>query len=230
METMRDFLSILRTDRKREMAQYKEKDYLVPDNFRMIRKIIIEDLEIGVQVDAQDYHFYLIEDNQNAYFSISDIYGLLRKMSLTEGKAYVKRLLQRQLDMQENAYLVYEDISYEIKKSILPDREGEIEVDDGSKQVKYKQLFVLLNLIQQKSNAMFENSPGNESYKDGIVRLLKVLIDTRRNHSILKEKGWYYSKNEKKFYYKELLEGEEKRHKKYYLTEGERDSIMSLES
>ena len=230
MEEVRDFLTILRTDRKREISKYKEKDYLVPDSFRMIRKILIEECHIGVQVSSQDYYFYLIDNGQNAYFSVRELYYLLVRMSLNEGKKYVVDLLQKQIDIDEKSEFIYENITYSIKKTIIPERNGLIRVEDGSCDVDYKQLFVLLNLVQQKSNSMFENSPGNEHYKNGILRLLMTLVEAEKDHEILKAKGWFYDKDREIFKYIEVMNEEDKRRKKYYLTKEERDDIMSLES
>lgn len=227
MEAMRDFLSILRTDRKREISKYKEKDYLVSDSYRMVRKIQIEGFSIGVQVSSQDYYFYLIDDSQNAYFSVRELYNLLLQMSIKEGNNYVIGLLEKQITNVEETAFRYENIDYAIKKTIIPEKNDSITVEDGSSEVSYQQLFVLLNLIQQKSNTMFENSPGNENYKNGILRLLMTLIEAEEDHEILQSKGWFFDIDEDKFIYKEILNEEDKRRKKYYLTEEERDDIMS---
>lgn len=231
MEAMRDFLSILRTDRKREISKYREKDYLVTEFFRMVRKIEIDGFTIGVQVSSQDYFFYLIDDDQNAYFSVRELYDLLLQMSIREGKNYVLGLLGKQITEEEESAFRYENIDYSIKKTVVPEREGEIIVEDGSSSVSYQQLFVVLNLVQQKSNTMFENSPGNEGYKNGILRLLMTLIEAEENHKILQSKGWFFDSEDEKYVYKDVfLNEEDKKLKKYYLTEEERDDIMSLES
>lgn len=231
MEAMRDFLSILRTDRKREISKYREKDYLVSESFRMVRKIKIDGFTIGVQVSSQDYFFYLIDDGQNAYFSVRELYDLLVQMSIQEGKKYVLGLLEKQIVDEKETAFRYENIDYSIKKTTIPEREGVIIVEDGSNAVSYQQLFVLLNLVQQKSNTMFENSPGNEDYKNGILRLLMTLIEIEENHKILQSKGWFFDSEDEKYVYKDVfLNEEDKKLKKYYLTEEERDDIISLES
>ncbi len=231
MESMRDFLSILRTDRKREISKYREKGYLVTSSsYRMVRKIQIDGFSIGVQVSSQDYYFYLIEDSQNAYFSVRELYNLLFKMSIKEGKSYVLEMLEKQIQNEEECALTYENIDYSIKKTVIPKKSDVITVEDGSSSVGYQQLFVLLNLVQQKSNTMFESSPGNENYKNGILRLLMTLIEAEEDHDILQSKGWFFDNDEDKFDYKEILNEDEKKQKKYYLTEEERDDIMSSES
>ena len=234
MEKMADFLTTLRTDRIREISCYKRKGYMFSKNndYIMIRRISLEDTEISVQVSANDYYFYLIGSDQNAYYSVYELYSLLHLMAVKEGKGYVNSLLQKQIDSAEKGQLRYEDIDYEMKKSVIPDRNEKIVVKDGSEQVDYKTLFILLNLIQEKSNSLFGSSEENKDYKNGIIRLLITLIDVEKNNQILKEKGWVYYEEEKKFKYDEKIvkyKNDEK-FKKYYLTKGEKDSIMSIES
>lgn len=234
MEDMKDFLAIARNDRNREKTAYIKKNYLVPDYYRMIRKISFirraRVIELGVQVSKQDYYFYLIEDGENAYFSIREIYDLLNRMSSVEGKDYVSVLLMNQMAETDKESFIYEDIEYEVRKSIAPDRSGEIEVFDGSKKVSYEMLFTLINIIQEKSSAMFLKSHGNEKYVDGIIRLLIVLVKCSNDYDKLKEKGWFWNEDLGQYYYKDVINEEDKRSKKYYLTEGEYDDIMSLES
>ncbi|MGP1434360.1 MAG: hypothetical protein ACTTKP_08790 [Catonella sp.] len=232
MEKMADFLTILRTDRKREISGYRKRGYLVREGYRLVRKISIEDMEFGVQVSAQDYFFFLIGNNQNAYYSVYELYNLLHLMAVREGKDYVNSLLQKQIDSKYRCIFKYEDIEYEMKKSVIPDENEKIEVEDGSEQVDYKTLFILLNLIQEKSNSLFGSRRKNKDYKNGIIRLLITLIDVEQNNQILTEKGWVYDEEEKKFKYdgKTVQYKNNEKFKKYYLTKGEKDSIMSIES
>ncbi len=233
MENMRDFLLITRNDRTREKLLYSKKQYLVPDSYRMIRKIRFEreygTIEVELQVSKQDYHFYLIENEGNAYFSIPEIYDLLNTMSDIEGKEYVSNLLKKQLMETEKESFCYEDIEYEIRKCVIPDRDGKIAVIDGSQKISYEMLFILINLIQEKSSAMFSKSIGNEKYIDGIIRLLVALIECTGNHNVLNEKGWFWNFEDKCYVFsKEKII--ERNRKKYYLTKGELDDIISLES
>ena len=195
---MEDFLTTLRTDRKREISCYKKREYLVGDRYRMIRRISIEDMDFGVQVSAQDYFFFLIGNDQNAYYSVYELYSLLHLMATQEGKDYVNSRLQEQISYKEKDKLRYGDIDYEMKKSVRLNRNEMIEVEDGSVQIDYKTLFILINLIQEKSNSLFERSKKNISYKNGIIRLLITLIQIEKNNPILEEKGWVYDETEKK--------------------------------
>lgn len=232
IEKMEDFLTTLRTDRKREISCYEKREYLVGDRYRMIRRISIEDMDFGVQVSARDYYFFLIGNAQNAYYSVYELYRLLHLMATQEGKDYVNSLLQKQISSRKKGKLRYGDIDYEMKKSVIPDRNEMIEVEDGSVQIDYKTLFILINLIQEKSNYLFERSKKYRGYKNGIIRLLITLIQIEKNNPILEEKGWVYDETEKKIKYNEKIvkyKNDEK-FKKYYLTKGEKDSIMSIES
>lgn len=234
MEDVNDFLSILRTDRSREISKCKKKNYIVDKYYRMVRKMYFEhddkSIEMGVQVSATDFFFYLIDDEENAYYSIREIYDLLHSMSKVEGEKYVTELLTQQCNAKEKEKFKYEEIEYEIRKSIVPDKTGEIVVYDGSKPVSYEMLFVLINVVQEKSNALFKRKKGNEAYINGIIHLLIAMLSIDNDNMILGEKGWFWDDETKKFIYKDILEKDEKVIKKYYLTKGEFDAIMSIES
>lgn len=232
MGKMEDFLTTLRTDRKREISCYKKRGYLVDDRYRMIRKISIEDMDFGVQVSARDYFFFLINNGQNAYYSVYELYSLLRLMALELGRDNVNSLLQKQINSREKGKLIYEDIDYEMKKSVIPKKNDKIEVEDGSEQIDYKTLFILLNLMQEKSNSLFGSSIKNKDYKNGMIRLLITLIGVEKDNPVLRDRGWVFDHSKKRFNYdekKDKYKNKEK-FKKYNLTKGEKDSIMSIES
>ena len=94
IEKMNDFISTIRTDRLRQIEQYREKGYLIDKKFRLVDKIEVKHEEqlycFGVQASGRDVYFYLIDDGENAYYSISEIYELLWKMTNTEGVSYVR--------------------------------------------------------------------------------------------------------------------------------------------
>lgn len=234
MKDMIEFLSIARNDRKREKANYLKKNYLVPDSYRMIRVIRIKagdrEVDLGIQVSKDDYYFYIIDNDENAYYSIREIYELLHMMAEKEGEEYVCNLLEEQMRVQEKDVFTYEEIEYEMRKSIVPDRDGAISVPDGSKEISYDRLFLLINMVQEKSSAMFMKKEGNEEYVNGIIRLLKVLVHCTYDHDILENKGWYWDCDEKQYVYKNILDEKEKKHKKYYLTDREYKDIMTIES
>ena len=93
IEKMNDFISTIRTDRLRQIEQYREKGYLIDKKFRLVDKIEVKHEEqlfcFGVQASGRDVYFYLIDDGENAYYSISEIYELLWKMANIEGVSYV---------------------------------------------------------------------------------------------------------------------------------------------
>lgn len=234
IERMNDFISTIRTDRLRQIEKYREKGYLIDKRFRLVDKIEVphegKRYNFGVQASSRDVYFYLIDDEENAYYSISEIYELLWRMATMEGVHYVQELLNDLMASDEKGKFIYKKIEYEIKKSITPSRKGSVEVFDGSKKVDYQKLFILITLVQEKSNALFARGDNNQDYMNGIIRLLIVLIISSGDHDILKKKGWYYDQEKEKFYYKDILNAEEKRKKKYYLTQDEYEIIISTES
>lgn len=234
IEKMNDFISTIRTDRLRQIEQYREKGYLIDKKFRLVDKIEVKHEEqlfcFGVQASGRDVYFYLIDDGENAYYSISEIYELLWKMANIEGVSYVQNLLNDLIISEEKGKFIYKKIEYETKKSITVSRNGSVEVFDGSKKVDYQKLFILITLVQEKSNALFARGDNNQDYINGIIRLLIALIVSSKGHDILENKGWYYDQEKEKFYYKDILNSEEKRKKKYYLTQEEYEVIMRTES
>ncbi len=70
---------------------------------------------------------------------------------------------------------------------------GRLRLLMGHKRFRMKCFFILINLIQEKSSAMFSKSIGNEKYIDGIIRLLVALIECTGNHNVLNEKGWFWN-------------------------------------
>lgn len=234
---MKDFLIQLRTERKREISCYEKNGYIFDrvkdkNNYFMIRKISVEGIEIGVQVSASDYYFCLIINEQNAYFSVYELYRLLHLMTSCESNEYVISYLQQQIDSKSRCKLRYEDIDYKVKKSIIPDKNKKIKVEESSEQIDYKTLFILLNLMQEKSNSLFGSSIKNKDYKNGMIRLLITLIGVEKDNPVLRDRGWVFDHSKKRFNYdekKDKYKNKEK-FKKYNLTKGEKDSIMSIES
>ncbi len=232
---MNELLPIFRTDRIREIKKYEDqKGYEVESQYyRMVQSIKIksEDIEVEmrVQVSNSDYYFYLTDGGENAYFSIPEIYKLLVKVSAAEGEGFVADLLERQIQVpDEKDKIEYRGIDYSLRNCVNPGIDASVDSQDGAMAISYRKLFILLNVIQVKSNAMFENSV-NKKYQDGILRLMKALTLKKENHRVLANKGWKYDEDSDIFLFEDMPD-ENGEIKKYYLTEGEYNDIMSLES
>lgn len=245
---MNDFISIIRTDRYREIEKYKnigysfnnEKQYRLIDVIQVSHKGFLQ--KFGVQVTERDIYFYLVDDKANAYYSIQEIYELLIDISYREGIDFVVDILKNQMNIKiqkiqdpsnlnkeitiNQEEFIYRGISYYIKRTAIPPRNGTILPIDSSEKISYLQLFMLINLIQEKSNALFLRGIGNEPYIDGLIRFLIVLVFLDHDVDILNIKGWYFDAGSEKFKYL----GADKGTKKYYLTKKEYLDIMPKES
>lgn len=103
---MDNFISIIRTDRKREINKYKNMKYSVGDekNYRLIDRIkTLQNgyiFEFGAEATEREIYFYVIEDGANAYFSIVEIYELLQDIMIREGEDFVIDLLKEQIQIE----------------------------------------------------------------------------------------------------------------------------------
>lgn len=162
---MKNFISVIRTDRLREMQFYEQKAYSFVDkkNYIMIEKIHTMQegykFEFGIEVTQNDVYFYLIEEKANAYLSIMELYHLLYAIGRQEGMEFVTSALKRQLRIQikkaeekilNQEKFVYRNLEYEIRKTVALKRDAAVKISDIALTVSYCELFMLLNLIQEK--------------------------------------------------------------------------------
>lgn len=251
---MNDFISTVRTDRKREMTQKKESGIIIANEheYRFVDTIFIcvnqsEKLEIGFQANNDDVYFFLIDDGANVYYSVKEIYELLLFICVTGRRRIVLEALdviintimrkkerkdpsEKEEDLWENrGCFFYRGIKYYLKDVRFPMCTGEVEMPDGACRISFLKLFVLINLIQEKSNALFTRGEGKKvHFVNGMVRLLYCLLIGEEDCEVLNRKGWYYDKSAKKFILHSDLA--EDKLTKYYLTEDEYQSIIKAES
>ena len=247
---MDNFISIIRTDRKREINKYKNMKYSVGDekNYRLIDRIkTLQNgyiFEFGAEATEREIYFYVIEDGANAYFSIVEIYELLQDIMIREGEDFVIDLLKEQIQIEievvknsENdnkektlnqERFLYRGVEYYIKRTveINDKRNGQVKPWDSSVKISYRQFFTLLNLIQEKSNALFSRGKNNDQYKNVLIRLLIVLLINNHDIPILLQKGWKYDDENEKYTYQKIEEETEISKRKYYLTEEEYKNII----
>lgn len=236
MEAFGDFLSTARKDRSKQIYEYERKNYLTDNKYRMTEQIkMLYYGKYGCQVSSRDFYFYIIDNKENAYYSIVELYKLLHRMCQHEGNDFVADLLKK-IELSrtiENSgdYIEYRGIQYSIRQHIEPERDGSLDILDGSVTLSYKKMIGLLILIQEKSNYFWNSGDANKPYIDGILRLFNALINSQKDNPILKNKGWTYSNEKDEFEYVGQFSTDDKKERKvYYLTEGELDDIISSES
>ena len=243
---MENFIPAIRTDRLREMKGYDERNYSFIDraSYRIIEKIqtLQEGCEafFGVEATQNDVYFYLIDNQANTYLSIYEIYQLLLEISRREGTQFVVNALKKQLRLKirrspdpkkkeewlHQQEFEYRGIRYHIRETVDPGRCGEIEIPDMDFKISYRKLLVLINLIQEKSNALFLRGRQNKKYADGILRLFVVLLSKHEEIPLLTGLGWRYDAGSDQFLFQPPGAENERNKRKYYLTKQEFDTIM----
>ena len=250
---MKNFIPVVRTDRLREMQSYDAKSYSFLDRkqYRMLEKIdtLQEGYQFtfGVEVTQNDVYFYIIHDSANLYLSIEELYQLLVDMSADQGKDFVQNMLKKQLTIHirtarkqqdpDGKKVVlnlekfrYRNLQYDIRRTVVSNQDGKLTVPNVSLQITYHELWMLLNLIQEKSNALFARNVESKRYVDGIFRLFVVLLWLEKDHPLLQELGWQYDTQLGRFAFHEIPEKKKtpRGRRKYYLTKEEYKNILNI--
>lgn len=242
MLTFNDFISTIRTDRLRQIRDKKNQKLIINDSrrYRYIDEIYLKnnkkDYSFGVQVSFREIFFYIKDGGSNCYYNIEDLYNLLRLMTKSSRtrKKYVLTNLDKLIGscsdnsiekIEGENYFVYQGIEYYFDNPLIKDNGATVSLSEGDPLISYAKVFVLLNLIQKKSNSFFEN--GNTDYINGLVRMLRVLLDLKHDNPTLIKKGWKYIRADKKFVFNYIYnEDKDDKYDKYYLTEEEYNDIM----
>ncbi|TYC84474.1 hypothetical protein FXB42_11950 [Acetobacterium wieringae] len=252
---MNDFISTVRTDRLREIGEKERTGIVIADKYkyRLVDTIIIpmsdeKNLIYGFQVNQKDVYFYIIDEGANSYYTIIELYELLKYMCDSGNEDIVFEVLKRieeiemkrvrnsigtddtAQDIWENrADFIYRGITYHFKAVEYPEYDGIIEMPDGARTLSYQQVFLLLNLIQEKSNAFFTRGESNKKELiNGITRLFLGLLSGKEDHDELKSLGWFYDTQKNKYVLRPNMSKNKER--KYYLTKEEYLIIMNKES
>lgn len=240
---MNDFISSIRNDRDIEIKERESKGIVIfsKPHYRIIDtvEVLLDEntYTFGVHANNSEVYFYIINNGANTYYSIIELYELLKLICDRGNDAVVFEALENIAKMDTvHKYnkdgmveFLYRERSYYINKIEYPEYSSEIEAPDGAAKISYIELFLLITLIQEKSNALFNRGSGNnEQYLNGLARLLYCLLKLDKDHEYLSNLGWYYSEEKELFELYRDKSQEEKR--KYYLTEAEYMSIINEES
>lgn len=232
---MKNFIPVMRAKRLLEMKMYLDKGYTIQDkkHYLMLETIQLnymgEEYEYGIQVTQDEIYFFINKDTGNIYLSIVEIYQMLYQMNNLDG-GYFLNCLKKQLKQKRNVQVdfVNHGISYRMTKPVEIIKKAYIDIPQTGIQITNKELFLLILLIQEKSNALFRRSTGvKRTYANGIIRLLIVLLESRKNDSLLNELGWNWNNLQQKY---EFVFKEERSGRiafKYYLTQTEYSDIIS---
>lgn len=234
---MNDFVPILRADRSREMIEYERRGYvfrLGENQYIYARNISVKkpdekEYSFEVRVTHSETRFYMISEDSKinescVYLTIYELYQLLLGMTKKISVETITNILQSKRDSIWKIH--YTGLKFDLKFFSTEIPKGKVRIFDSNIEVTYETLFLLLALIQDKSNYYWSIKPTEDKmlYVDGLLRLLVALINVD-GHPILRSHKWEYNFR-KKVYEKP----KEKYDFKYYLTQDELKNIMEVKS
>lgn len=230
---MKNFIPVVRAQRLTEMKMYTDKGYSIQNrkHYIMQGKITIpyadEIYEYEIRVTQDEVYFYIIRNNACVYLSIAEIYDVIRDMDGPD-RLYFIECLKRQLRQRDNGAFYYQGLAYKMKNPVIVQKLADVNIPQTGFAIMNRDLFLLIIMIQEKSNALFRRSTVQKrTYVNGIIRLLIVLLEEKDN-SLLQQLGWKWNSVTRRF----TLETKESRKGrdiyKYYLTQKEYDANMNL--
>ncbi len=237
---MNSFIPTIRTDRIREIFEYEARGYSFRDKrtYLFIRSIDIpyagDTYSFQVRVDVREVKFHSIKGDGSIYLTVGELAHLFFKMRQYTNTNYIVTILKSILESDSIHQFMYQRVDYALSFSNDIPISGDIEVGSTQVFLSYIELFLLLSLIQSKSNYFFSISKDSrdKSYSNGLIRLLIVLLSIDNDDPLLMNLGWYYDPSSQLFRLASTGKHPktDRRSKKYYLTENEMRSILGVES
>lgn len=225
------FVPYVRSLRNNEIGLFENKGYIVPNKaeYTFTDKISI-DINgkshcFGIRVNINEVYFYILTKGVNIYLTITEIYELLWEIAIKNNDRWVLSELEFYYKSDETITFKYQSQDFKVHKISDAIPNGIIPIRDAEINISYEELFLLIYLIQDKSN-YFESLSTEKRYINGLVRLLKVLLECNSDNIHLATLGWKFSNVENKFLLqKEKIVGERNK-KRYYLTVDEERIII----
>lgn len=235
------FVENVREERDKEIKEYESKGigFIKKNHYKLLRRISIEKegatFEFEVRVDFKDVRFYIIKNSSYIYLSIYEIYELLNNINLNFDIDITEELKTFYNNTDEDKF-EYNGKKYTIPKSPSFKEKYNVNIPNSNINISCTEFFILIFLIQEKSNYLWSISEKEVTFNNGVVYLMVVLLNYKDNDKLLNDLGWYYSDKENKYMKNELSvpneddeEYEAKKAKvarKYYLTETEMNCIL----
>lgn len=246
---MYTFVPLIKAERELEIKSYESIGVGFNDKnqYKLLETIRIYDidgcewpLEFEVRVSFRDVRFYIIKNDSCIYLSINEIYNLLYDMNLNSDEDITDKLVAFYSNKEEYEF-IYSENAYKFPKSPSFEDKYKVQIPYSDLYISYTELFILIFLIQEKSNYYWSISDKEVTYINGIIYLMITLLKSNQENNFLKKLGWNYSSDDNKFKDNVLsypdknevsdVEYKKKRSivdRKYYLTEEEMKSILNV--
>lgn len=230
-KSMREkFVKDIRELRDQEIRQYEAKGYRVANKAEYLLNDVIriemdqKGYQFGIRVNINEVYFYIWKEGAQIYLTIYDIYLLLWKLEHSTCGINLIDSLDFYMKNDERVDFTYQGRAYTVHR--LPDLPGySLELLDSDVNISIQELMLLIYLIQDKSNYL-EGLSKKKNYINGLVRLLKALLQCNEPNEFLKTLGWIFNSDLERFELKkERLVGRRSK-KRYYLTEDEERLII----
>ncbi|MHB8127590.1 MAG: hypothetical protein ACYDEX_01130 [Mobilitalea sp.] len=225
------FVPYVRSLRNKEIEIYESKGYVVSNKaeytFTDKINIIIKGYSFcfGIRVNINEVYFYLLDKGTNIYLTVMEIYDLLWKLVIEEKNSWVLDELEFYNSSNETTTFFYHGKEFYIHKLSDAIPVGMIKITDADIMITYDELFLLIYLIQDKSN-YFESLSIEKRYINGLIRLLKVLLECNSENVHLATLGWKFNNTSNRYeLLKEKIVGKRNK-KRYYLTVDEERLII----
>lgn len=231
---MYDFISKSREDRKIEMDEYITKGYDIAHKSRyyLTDRMQIdyygEKPEVGVRINADEPYFIFINKGANINLSLYDIYRILANAQRENIPSLDLLCGQLEISDQSGSF-TYKGRSYSMMKPVhVNDDECKYVLPDSGIEIPGAYLFVIIALIQTKSNALFNrSSDNNKRLMNGFLRMLICLLKANQDYPALRKRGWRLKPDGKEFVFRKEDADEQYRTRKYYLTQEEYNYIIN---
>ena len=230
-----DFIHDIRTDREREKAEYKQKGYIVTDDYLCLSKINVvcngKEYSYNVQADKNEIRFFISNNNANLHLSIPEIYDVLRALPNSTRALFISAFNKHlSKDVNTACHFNYQGIIYDMS-SCVDFSDGIINLDQFGLEIECVQLYYLIHLFQEKSNSMFARSTDEQKANiNGIYRLYSALLQNRGESVVLYDKGWLWDSSSQKYILDTEQRGRDikKWKSRYYLKDSEYKTILGI--